>query len=105
MDTGAKSPGDWIDYGRQHYFDYRKENPDVETVDRDYQDNEANRAGRDFFPSIRTQQSQALAAHRAGVPLSPWLGYAVLRWDRQLHRVSYRRRVFTYGCDPCRDGR
>ena len=70
MDTGAKSPGDWIDYGRQHYFDYRKENPDVETVDRDYEDNEANRAGRDFFPSIRTQQSQALAAHRAGVPLS-----------------------------------
>jgi imidazolonepropionase-like amidohydrolase len=39
-------------------------------VDRDYEDNEANRAGRDFFPSIRTQQSQALAAHRAGVPLS-----------------------------------
>lgn len=63
---GAKSPGDWIEYGRRHYFDYRKENPEVETMDRDYEDNEANRAGRDFFPSIRTQQSQALAAHSRG---------------------------------------
>lgn len=66
----ARGPEDWIESGRKQFFDYRKANPDVETIDRAYEDNEPNRAGRDFFPSIRTQRQQALAAHQAGVPLS-----------------------------------
>jgi len=70
MDRGARNPLDWLEYGRRQYFDFRKANPAIETDDRPYEDNEPNRSGRDFFPSIRTQQQQALAALRAGVPVS-----------------------------------
>ena len=70
LDNRAQGPGDWIDYGRKQYFDFRKEFPEVEDQDRAYEDNETNRSGRDFFPSIHTQQSQVLAAHRAGVRVS-----------------------------------
>ncbi len=70
LDNIARGPRDWIEYGRKHYFNFRKEFPEVENQDRPYEDNETNRSGRDFFPSIQTQQSQVLAAHRAGVPVS-----------------------------------
>ena len=70
LDTVAKGPGDWIEYGRKQYFDYRQAHPEVETEDRPYVSEDPTRAGRDFFPSIRTQQSQALAAFKAGVRIS-----------------------------------
>ncbi len=70
MDTGARGPGDWIDFERKQYFEYRKDHPEVETQDRPYDDFDENRRGRDFSPSIRTQQTQALAAFKAGVPIS-----------------------------------
>jgi imidazolonepropionase-like amidohydrolase len=70
LDNGATGPADWIDYGRKQYFEFRAAHPEVETVDRPYLDGEPNRAGRDFFPSNATQQSQALAALRAGLKVS-----------------------------------
>ena len=70
MDTGARGPGDWIDFERKQYFEYRKAHPEVETQDRPYDDFDENRRGRDFSPSIRTQQTQVLAAFKAGVPIS-----------------------------------
>ena len=70
MDTGARGPGDWIDFERKQYFEYRKAHPEVETQDRPYDDFDENRRGRDFSPSIRTQQTEVLAAFKAGVPIS-----------------------------------
>lgn len=70
LDRIARGPADWIEYGRKQYFEYRAAFPEVETVDRPYEDGEPNRSGRDFFPSNATQQGQALAAFRAGVSIS-----------------------------------
>ena len=70
MDTGARGPGDWIDFEKKQYFEHRKAHPEVETEDRPYDDFDENRRGRDFSPSIRTQQTQVLAAFEAGVPIS-----------------------------------
>jgi hypothetical protein len=67
LDNVATGPGDWIDYGRKQYFAFRAAHPEIETEDRPYEDGEANRSGRDFFPSNATQQGQALAALRAGL--------------------------------------
>ncbi len=70
LDNVATGPADWIEYGRKQYFDFRRDHPEIETEDRPYEDGEANRSGRDFFPSNRTQQGQALAAFKAGVKVS-----------------------------------
>ena len=70
MDQGATGPADWIEYGRKQFFDFRRAHPEIEAEDRPYVSADPTRAGRDFFPSIQTQQGQALAAHRAGVRAS-----------------------------------
>ena len=70
MDVVAGGPADWINFQKKQYFDYRQAHPEVETEDRPYDDFDENRRGRDFSPSIKTQQTQALAAFKAGVPLS-----------------------------------
>ena len=70
MDNVAKGPGDWIEYGRKQFFDFRKAHPEVENTDRPYISEDFTRSGRDFFPSIATQQREALAAFKAGVPIS-----------------------------------
>lgn len=70
MDSGAQGPGDWVDFQRKQYFEYREAHPEVETQDRPYDDFDENRRGRDFSPSIRTQQTQVLAAFKAGIPVS-----------------------------------
>lgn len=70
MDQVAKNPSDWIEYGRKQYFDYVAKNPSVKDQDRPYEDGELHRDKTDFFPSNKTQQSQALAAFKAGVKVS-----------------------------------
>ncbi|MCB2114489.1 MAG: amidohydrolase family protein [Parvularculaceae bacterium] len=70
LDNVATGPADWIEYGRKQYFDYLEKNPEVRTVDRPYEDGESHRGKRDFFPSNKTQQGQALAAFKAGVRIS-----------------------------------
>ncbi|MBI4502708.1 MAG: amidohydrolase family protein [Gemmatimonadetes bacterium] len=70
LDAVAKGPGDWVEYGRKQFFDFRKTHPEVESTDRPYVSEDFTRAGRDFFPSIATQQREALAAFQSGVPVS-----------------------------------
>jgi imidazolonepropionase-like amidohydrolase len=70
MDTGSQGPADWINFQKKQYFEHRKAHPEVETQDRPYDDFDENRRGRDFSPSIRTQQTQVLAAFKAGIPVS-----------------------------------
>lgn len=70
MDQVATGPSDWIEYGSNQYLDYIKANPIVLTEDRPYTDGEIHRDKTDFFPSNKTQQSQALAAFNAGVKIS-----------------------------------
>lgn len=74
LDRGARGPAEWIEYGRKQYFDFRKAHPEAETEDRPRQSDPEiptpDRDEADYFPSIHTLQSQALAAHRAGVQIS-----------------------------------
>lgn len=87
LDNVATGPADWIEYGRKHYFQYMEENPDVRTKDRDYEDGESHRAKRDFFPSNKTQQGQALAAFKAGVKIS--LGLDTLYYGGIGNTIEY----------------
>ncbi|MBV7257495.1 amidohydrolase family protein [Pacificimonas sp. WHA3] len=87
LDNVATGPADWIEYGRKHYFEYLEKNPEVRTVDRPYEDGESHRAKRDFFPSNKTQQGQALAAFNAGVRVT--LGLDTLYYGAIGNSIEY----------------
>ncbi|MBL4802888.1 MAG: amidohydrolase family protein [Emcibacter sp.] len=87
LDNVATGPADWIEYGRKHYFRFMKDHPEVRTEDRPYEDGESHRAKRDFFPSNKTQQGQALAAFKAGVKIS--LGLDTLYYGGIGNAIEY----------------
>lgn len=87
LDNRAERAADWINYGRDQYFEFRAAHPEIETEDRPYEDGEPNRAGRDFFPSNATQQGQALAAFNAGVKIS--LGLDTIYYGGVGNAVEY----------------
>jgi len=87
LDNVATGPSDWIEYGRKQYFQYLKDHPEVRTEDRAYEDGESHRAKRDFFPSNKTQQGQALAAFKAGVKIS--LGLDTLYYGAIGNAIEY----------------
>ncbi len=87
LDNVATGPADWIEYGRKQYFQFLEDNPEVRTEDRAYEDGESHRAKRDFFPSNKTQQGQALAAFKAGVKIS--LGLDTLYYGGIGNAIEY----------------
>ena len=69
LDQEVVKPEQWIRFMREEMLKWRREHPQWETEDRPYEDNEANRAARDFFPGVKKRQAAVFSAYRAGVPI------------------------------------